>query len=128
MGKRKTTSSPLRVVALLAVLSVYPFSFTLFPSHSPIPKARAAGNEAALISTATPEGGLAVFDDAWARINERYYDQRFHGLDWEAQRTTFRTLAAKAGSSQHLYSASRRMIASLNDLHTRRVSPDDTHD
>jgi carboxyl-terminal processing protease len=128
MGKRKTTSSPLRVVALLAVLSVYPFSFTLFPSHSPIPKARAAGNEAALISTATPEGRLAVFDDAWARINERYYDQTFHGLDWDAQRTTFRTLAAKAGSSQDLYAVLRRMIASLNDPHTRVFAPEEKFD
>jgi len=124
MGKGKTTSRLLRVVALLAALSSYPFPFTL----SPIPAARASGNEAALISTATREGRLAVFDDAWARINERYYDQTFHGLDWDAQRTAFRTLAAKARSSEELYAVLRRMISSLNDPHTRVFAPEEKSD
>lgn len=124
MGKGKTTRGVLRVIAFLATLSFYPLPLTL----SPIPNARAAGNEAALISTATPEGRLAVFDDAWTRINERYYDQTFHGLDWEAQRTTFRALAAKADSSQELYAVLRRMIASLNDPHTRVFAPEEKFD
>src|SRR6185295_2213411 len=80
------------------------------------------------VSPATPEGRLAVFDDAWARINERYYDSTFHGLDWETQRTTFRALAAKAGSSQELYAVLRRMIASLNDPHTRVFAPEEKFD
>jgi carboxyl-terminal processing protease len=124
MGKGKTTSHLLQLVAVFIALSFYPFPFTLFP----IPGARAAGNEAALISTTTPEGRLAVFDDAWARINERYYDQTFHGLDWDAQRTTFRALAAKAGSSQELYTVLRSMIASLNDPHTRVFAPEEKSD
>jgi carboxyl-terminal processing protease len=124
MDKGKTTSRVLRVIALLAALSFYPLPFPL----SPISAARAVGNEAALVSTATPEGRLAVFDDAWARINERYYDQTFHGLDWEAQRTTFRALAAKAASSEDLYAVLRRMISSLNDPHTRVFAPEEKSD
>jgi carboxyl-terminal processing protease len=108
----------LSVLCLLATLSFYPFPFPL----APFPSARA---EATLVSTATREGRLSVFDDAWARINERYYDQRFHGLDWEAQRATFRPLAADAGSSQELYAVLRRMISSLDDAHTRVFAPDE---
>ncbi|MEP6818424.1 MAG: S41 family peptidase [bacterium] len=81
-----------------------------------------------LVSTATRAGRLAVFDDAWARINERYYDQTFHGVDWDAQRMTFRALAAEADSSQELYGVLRRMIASLNDPHTRVFAPDEKSD
>ena len=126
MGNGKSMRA--RIVAFGLVL----FWFVSLPiplfRYSTINPAAAAGNEAALISTATPEGRLAVFDDAWARINERYYDQTFHGLDWEAQRTTFRTLAAKAASSEDLYAVLRRMISSLNDPHTRVFAPEEKSD
>src|ERR1044072_9921426 len=72
------------------------FPLPLFPS-SPVPRGL---NDAAPISTATREGRLAVFDDAWARINDRYYDETFHGLDCGAPRTTFCPLAAAPDSSE----------------------------
>src|SRR6185503_2732231 len=126
MRKRgKAKSMRARLVAFgLGLFLFVSFPIPLF-HHSAISPAAAAGNEAALISTATPEGRLAVFDDAWARINERYYDQTFHGLDWEAQRTIFRAQAAKAASAPDLYAVLRRMIASLNDPHTRVFAPEE---
>jgi carboxyl-terminal processing protease len=99
-------------------------SFLTFYS-SPGPSSSSAH---AVVSTATREGRLAVFDDAWSRINERYYDRRFNGLDWDAQRTTFRPLAADASSSQELYAVLRRMIGSLDDPHTRVFSPEEKFD
>jgi carboxyl-terminal processing protease len=124
MGKR-TRVRILSALCLLAALSYYPLPFALSPNLS---SARAAGNDSVLVSTATPEGRLAVFDDAWSRINDRYYDQTFHGLDWDGQRTTFRALAAKADSSQELYAVLRRMIAALNDPHTRVFAPEEKFD
>ena len=109
-------------LSLLAALSLYPFPISPSPISS---SSRIAGNNAALVSTTTREGRLAVFDDAWSRINERYYDQRFHGLDWDAQRATFRPLAADAGSTQELYAVLRRMISSLDDPHTRVFAPEE---
>ena len=96
----------------------------LFPT-SPLP---AVSSDSPVVSTATREGRLAVFDDAWARINDRYYDRNFHGLDWDAQRITFRSLAADANSNQELYAVLRRMIASLNDPHTRVFAPEEKYD
>jgi carboxyl-terminal processing protease len=92
------------------------FPFSPITLHSPV------------VSTSTLEGRLAVFDDAWSTINARYYDRDFHGLDWEAQRTTFRSLAAQANSSQQLYTTLRQMISSLNDPHTRVFSPEEKFD
>jgi carboxyl-terminal processing protease len=46
-------------------------------------------------------------------------------LDWEAQSTIFRAQAAKAASAPDLYAVLRRMIASLNDPHTRVFAPDE---
>ena len=120
MGKRMKTV--LRVFGILTALSFYPLPFTPSPLSPP---ARA---ESTLVSTATREGRLAVFDDAWSRINERYYDRSFHGLDWKAQRTTFRSLAAEVNTSQEFYAVLRRMIASLNDPHTRIFAPEEKFD
>jgi carboxyl-terminal processing protease len=121
MGKGKIRIPMFRALALLAALSFYPFPFTLFPIYS----VRA---EVTPVSTATREGRLAVFDDAWSRIDERYYDRKFHGLDWDAQKTTFRPLAAAANSTQEFYAVLCRLIASLNDPHTRVFSPDEKFD
>jgi carboxyl-terminal processing protease len=81
--------------------------------------ARAARDDSSVVSTATVEGRLAVFDDVWETIQDRYYDPKFHGIDWQAKRTEFRPVAARAGNAQELYDVLRQMIASLRDAHTR---------
>lgn len=135
MGKREKGRSQLRlaraggislaVALLLSIASPVPlFPFSSFP---PV-RSAIASRDSAVVSTATREGRLAVFDDAWGRINERYYDRKFHGLDWDAQRTAFRSLAADANSNQELYAVLRRMIAALNDPHTRVFAPEEKFD
>jgi carboxyl-terminal processing protease len=110
------------IIVLVTLFFVSPFPFPLFPevleSH--------AGS--AVVSTSTREGRLAVFDDAWSAINERYYDRKFNGLDWDAQRTTFRSLAADANTADEFYSVLRRMIALLDDPHTRVFAPAEKFD
>jgi carboxyl-terminal processing protease len=89
---------------------------------------RAIGDDSRLVSTATVEGRLAVFDDVWETIEDRYYDPKFHGIDWQAKRITFRPAAARAGNTQEFYDVLRQMIASLRDAHTRVYSPDEKFD
>jgi carboxyl-terminal processing protease len=80
------------------------------------------------ISTATLEGRLAVFDDAWETVRDRYYDPTFNGLDWQAERLKFRPLAARAQTTAELYGVLRRMLGSLHDAHTRVYAPDERFD
>lgn len=80
------------------------------------------------VSVTTREGRLAVFDDAWETIRDRYYDTNFNGVDWEAQRAEFRPLAADARDAQEFYSVLRRMIYALQDSHTRVFAPDEKFD
>lgn len=87
-----------------------------------------AHDGSSLVSTATVEGRLAVFDDAWETIEDRYYDPKFHGIDWQAKRAQFRPAAARAGSTHEFYELLRQMIASLRDAHTRVYSPDEKFD
>lgn len=126
MGKRvkARASAVTRVVFALGVLS----AAVIFPPPLFSTSRIAFANPDAAISTDTPEGRLAVFDDAWERINERYYDGEFNGLDWDTQRTTFRPLAAQATSGSELYAVLRRMIASLDDPHTRVFAPEEKFD
>src|SRR5215217_7342233 len=90
--------------------------------------ARAVPEDSTLVSTATVEGRLAVFDDVWETIQDRYYDPTFHGIDWQAKRTSFRPAAARAGNTQEFYDVLRQMIASLRDAHTRVYSPNEKFD
>src|SRR4051794_19655325 len=62
---------------------------------------------------------LAVFDDVWSTISERYYDPAFNGVDWSALRGQYRSLAAKARDEKTLYSVIKTMLLRLNDVHTR---------
>jgi len=90
---RPSRNSP-KVLLLLAVLCLFIAQLAL-PINS-----RAAGDDTSLVSTATAEGRLLVFDDVWETIQDRYYDPRFNGVDWQAKRASFRPAAAKAGSTQ----------------------------
>jgi carboxyl-terminal processing protease len=89
---------------------------------------RASRDDASLVSTATAEGRLVVFDDVWETIEGQYYDPNFRGVDWQAKRASFRPAAAKAASSHEFYELMRQMIASLRDAHTRVYSPDEKFD
>lgn len=97
-------------------------------SASFVQHSHAAVDEASFVSTSTRHGRLIVFDDVWETIQERYYDPKFRGLDWEASRTTFRPAAAEAKSTAEFYDLLRRMIAPLRDAHTRVYSPDEKFD
>jgi C-terminal processing protease CtpA/Prc len=88
----------------------------------------AASDDASLVSTSTREGRLAVFDDVWETIQERYYDPTFHGIDWTANRASFRRAAADASGSREFYEVLRQMIRPLKDAHTRVYSPDEKFD
>lgn len=116
MRDRQPVRQYLVAPAILLVLS-----FFLFPSHL-------AHGDSAAVSTATTEGRLAVFDDVWQTVHDRYYDANFHGVDWWAQRVKLRALAADARDEKELYSVLRRLLISLRDAHTRVYSPEEKFD
>src|ERR1051325_9292815 len=119
MGRNRAHRSFPLVVLLIALL-VSQLAITRV--------ARAVHDDATVVSTATVEGRLAVFDDAWETIEDRYYDPKFHGVDWQAKRATFRPAAARAANPHEFYDVLRQMIASLKDAHTRVYSPDEKFD
>ncbi len=117
-----------RIKLLASLIATALLSLTPNPLARPCAATLTKRNEPEAVSTATRAGRLTVFDDAWSTINERYYDGGFNGLDWNAQRATFRSLAAEAESSHELYTVLRRLIAGLKDPHTRIFSPEEKFD
>lgn len=126
MGRDKTTSGTRRkwvIGALYFVLCAF-----FVPQFTIQGFSRAVLDDSSLVSTTTVEGRLAVFDDVWETIQERYYDPKFHGLDWQAKRNLFRPAAARASGTHEFYDVLRQLIASLKDAHTRVYSPDEKFD
>ena len=117
MGRKRTNSSIVLCVLYLVICAWFPQ-----------PAALSSLDGSALVSTTTLEGRLAVFDDVWETIQERYYDPKFHGIDWQAKRNEFRPMAARASGTQEFYEVLRQMIGSLKDAHTRVYSPDEKFD
>jgi carboxyl-terminal processing protease len=116
MGRKRNPSFAVLIVVLL------------ISQLATAPVARAVRDDSTLVSTATVEGRLTVFDDAWETIQDRYYDPKFHGIDWQAKRVAFRPAAARAANTQEFYDLLRQMISSLKDAHTRVYSPEEKFD
>lgn len=73
----------------------------------------------------SPERNLAVFDEVWETVQERYYDAKLRGIDWAELREYFREKSATAQNSSELYRILREMLGALNDSHTRVFAPDE---
>ena len=76
-------------------------------------------------SAMTRQGRLAIFDEVWETIAARYYDASLRGVDWASLRAKFRPLAAEAHGEAEFYAVLRRMIAHLDDPHTRVYAPEE---
>ena len=71
---------------------------------------------------------LAVFEDVWRAVNEKYYDSNFNGVDWAAAREKYREQAAAARDESEFYAIMRRLVGSLRDSHTRLFTADEKSD
>jgi carboxyl-terminal processing protease len=60
---------------------------------------------------------LEVFDFAWSRVHESYYDTTFGGLDWGAIGAELRPRAAAARSVDELRAVVAEMLDRLGDSH-----------
>ncbi|MCU1264414.1 MAG: hypothetical protein JWM21_732 [Acidobacteria bacterium] len=125
--ERRRQSDSIWQVSIAAIISLFFVSSVPFPHLRAFPRTYAAGIDSA-VSTANTEGRLAVFDDVWQTVNDRYYDENFHGVNWWAQRAQFRSQAADARDPDELYAVLRRLVNSLRDAHTRVYAPEQKFD
>ena len=125
--RRKDNASTKLTVGVVVIILAIVLSALLPSVKYPSSVAHADGS-GVYVSTDTRAGRLAVFDNVWETIDERYYDPGFGGVDWFGPRATFRQAAADAQGSRELYEVLRRMIGALRDPHTRVYSPEEKFD
>lgn len=58
-----------------------------------------------------------LFDEAWKRLKEGFYDPAMHGVDWDAVRTRYRDMAADAENKDTFYNIVNQMLAELGASH-----------
>jgi carboxyl-terminal processing protease len=83
--------------------------------------ASAAGAAAAApMDSATRE---AAFEFVWRTVDERYYDPKTNGVDWQAVGARWRAPVLEATDDDAFWDRLDRMAGELRDVHTRVVSP-----
>lgn len=70
------------------------------------------------------ERNVAVFDQAWELVANRYYDPDHHEINWDSMRVEYRQQADTATSQATLYGILGDMMSALKDGHTRVESPE----
>ena len=59
-----------------------------------------------------------MFDDAWRTMKYRFYDDKMHGMDWDAARAKYKPLVEFVGDRDELMNVINEMIGELNASHT----------
>ena len=68
---------------------------------------------------------IAVFDEVWRMVDQRFYDPDFRGQDWRAVRDRYRQLAEAASDEEAQAEVIDEMLATLGASHTGRYRQND---
>lgn len=70
------------------------------------------------------EKRVEIFEQVWNTINEKYYDAKFNGADWNAAGKRYRARLKKISDDKSFYILLDQMAGELRDSHTRVYSPE----
>jgi len=68
-----------------------------------------------------------MFDEVWANVEENFYDETFHGVDWAAMKARYEAYLPHLGSREDLRTLIRDLLGELNASHLgfRSVGPEE---
>lgn len=66
---------------------------------------------------------IEVFRQAWTMLRDNFYDPKFHGVNWEAEREQFAPRIAGAATAEEMRRIVRLMIGDLNASHLGFTGP-----
>lgn len=58
-----------------------------------------------------------MFDEGWRLLKEMFYDEKMHGVDWEAMRDKYRPFTEYVANKEDFYSLVSLMLGELNASH-----------
>lgn len=112
---RSTLAASLLFIAVLSYVS-----FVIVEAQNPARYAEVAHSSSGSL---TAKERVEVFEEVWNAINEKYYDPKFNGVDWNAVHERYRPRVDIVKSDEEFYSQLRQMAGELHDAHTRVRSP-----
>src|SRR5690349_5713111 len=68
-------------------------------------------------SETTPGRNVKIFDEVWAKVNDRYFDPNFSGVNWARIKELYRLQAQKAESKEALILILRQMLSEIKTSH-----------
>lgn len=68
---------------------------------------------------------LQLFDEAWRKMRDGFYDPNMHGCDWEDVRRRYRPVAERLRTPQEFYSLFTLALGELNASHCGISGPSD---
>jgi carboxyl-terminal processing protease len=71
---------------------------------------------------------LRVHDRVWQLVNDKYFDEKFRGVDWAAMKLKYRDEAAAAPDDTALYGVLARLCAELKQSHLAPLPPRTVHE
>ncbi len=66
-----------------------------------------------------------LFDEAWGRLKDGFYDPKMHGVDWNAMKKRYRPIAVDAEDKSEFHNVIRQMLAELGASHLGISGGDD---
>ncbi len=66
-----------------------------------------------------------IFNRVWEDIDEKYYDEKFNGVDWKQVRVTYQPKIENTKSDKEFYEIIKQMVRELEDAHTRFYTPEE---
>lgn len=58
-----------------------------------------------------------IFEETWAQVKENYYDENFHGIDWDKMKERYRQYASHFNNRSDLRILLNDMLGELNSSH-----------
>jgi tricorn protease len=58
-----------------------------------------------------------MFDEGWRLLREQFYDEKMHGVDWDAMREKYRLLIEHVAAKEDFYALVSMMLGELNASH-----------
>jgi C-terminal processing protease CtpA/Prc len=89
-------------------------------SPSPTPAPIAINATMTIDARAT---SLQMFDEAWRKMRDGFYDEKMHGVDWNRIRETYRPVVEDITYKEDFYSLFNLVLGELNASHTGIEGP-----
>lgn len=64
-----------------------------------------------------------MFDEAWRKMRNSFYDEKMHGCDWDRVRATYRPILADIAMKEDFYALFSLAMGELNASHTGITPP-----